>query len=531
MVELESGDLITGAVNGSIRRWDREGKPISKPTPPNENAVWGLASLNNGEFYTAGGNGIIRRWRVGNPNSIGNSIPQKQQSSFRGMVKLRNGELITASLNGSILRWRDEKSPVMFTKTGQKGVRSILATKNGGLVTGGSDGTIRLWDASSNPKSDLLHTGQGAVLSIGELNDKIFTGGIDGTIKIYDFKINSTSQYSKIEEFGKVSSLVELRNGVLITGGEEGKLRWWLRGRELKAPCKEKNMELKSPCKEFSMNQDGVSSIVELSDNSIVAGSGKGTIFHFKQDGQLIRKVATEQKGIFSIVEIKDGRLIAGGRDGTIRLINLRKRYPLGHKVPTPHYQVQSMVRLRNDKLVTLGAVGDEKAFIWDISDRMPSKPLHDIPDKISSIVELTTGKLVTGGSDGVISGWRDKKKIDSTTTNGSPILSIGVLRNGEVITADSKGSIVRWRDGKEIGFPIELGTTAISRFVELRNGDLIIIGGEEIRILPNKQDIVKKACEQLNQASSTNQRWYKEGNPEAKKMASNYCKKHRRST
>jgi hypothetical protein len=73
-----------------------------------------------------------------------------------------------------------------------------------------------------------IATGQGGVLSLIELkNGEVISGGEDGTLRrwregkaVGDGKPIATGQ-------GRVLSLIELKNGELISGGQDGTLRRW----------------------------------------------------------------------------------------------------------------------------------------------------------------------------------------------------------------------------------------------------------------------------------------------------------------
>jgi hypothetical protein len=62
-LELKNGELISGSIDGSIRRW-REGKPVGEAIQTGQGAVYSLIEAGNGELITAGEDGTLRRWLV-----------------------------------------------------------------------------------------------------------------------------------------------------------------------------------------------------------------------------------------------------------------------------------------------------------------------------------------------------------------------------------------------------------------------------------------------------------------------------------
>ncbi|MFN9619031.1 MAG: TIR domain-containing protein [Synechococcaceae cyanobacterium] len=63
LMELKNGELISGGVDGSLRRW-RDGKAVGdgQPIATGQERVASLIELKNGELISGGGDGSLRRW-------------------------------------------------------------------------------------------------------------------------------------------------------------------------------------------------------------------------------------------------------------------------------------------------------------------------------------------------------------------------------------------------------------------------------------------------------------------------------------
>ena len=138
LIELKNGELISGGLDGSLRRW-RDGKPLGAAIPTDQGVVVSLIELKNGELISGGDDGSLRRWRDG--KAVGAAIPTGQGRVW-SLIELQNGELISGGDDGSLRRWRDGKPVGAAIPTGQDGVWSLIELKNGELISGG-DGTLR----------------------------------------------------------------------------------------------------------------------------------------------------------------------------------------------------------------------------------------------------------------------------------------------------------------------------------------------------------------------------------------------------
>ena len=221
---LANGDLISGGADGNLRRW-RDGKAVGAPIPSGHPQIQSLLAESNGDLISGGDDGLIRRWRDGKPVDPPITAGEEEDGiSVYSLAQLNNGDLMSG-LNGRLQRWREGKPEASPIETGQDGVRSLVRGAGGDLVSGGEDGTLRFW-RNSKPRGNPINTQQGGVYSLARLgNGELVSGGADGTLRRWR---NGAPQGEPIHtgQDNVVWSLVVKKDGEVIIGRDDGKLRW-----------------------------------------------------------------------------------------------------------------------------------------------------------------------------------------------------------------------------------------------------------------------------------------------------------------
>jgi WD40 repeat protein len=491
LVELKNGELISGGSDGSLRRW-KDGQPVGDGKPiATGQAVRSLVELNNGELISGGSNGTLRRWKDG--KAVGKPIATGQ-GVVESLVELKNGELISGGSDGSLRRWKDGK-PLGDGKpiaTGQGEVVRLVELRNGELISGGQNGTLRRWK-DGQPVGKLIATGQVDVwdkeniiitdfdqldqhvlfrISLVQLkNGELISGGEDGSFRrwkdgkpVDDGKPFATGQRS-------VTSLVQLKNGELISGGSDGSLRLWKEGQPVGVG------------QPITAGQGGLTRLVELKNGELISGGFDGTLRRWK-DGKPVgdgKPIATGQRGVWSLVELKNGELISGGQNGTLRRWKDGKPVGDGKPIATGQVAVMNLVELQNGELISGGADGSLRR--WKDGKAVgDGKPIATGQGVVESLVELKNGELISGGRDGSLRRWKDGKAVGDgkpIATGQGAVFSLVALKNGELISGGKNGTLRRWKDGQPVGDgkPIATGQGGVRNLVALKNGELISAG------------------------------------------------------
>ncbi|MFM7362384.1 MAG: TIR domain-containing protein, partial [Cyanobacteriota bacterium] len=138
---------------------------------------------------------------------------------------------------------------------------------------------------------------------------------------------------------GQVSSLIELKNGDLVSGGSDGSLRRWRDDKPIVAA--------------IPTSQGRVISLNEMKNGDLVSGGSDGSLRRWRNDKPRGAPIPTNQGGMLSLIELKNGDLVSGGKDGTLRW--WRDGKSLGEAISTGQGLVVNLTLLRNDELISSG--------------------------------------------------------------------------------------------------------------------------------------------------------------------------------
>lgn len=526
LIELKNGELITGGSDGTLRRW-RDGKPVGdgKPIPTGQGSVWSLVELGNGELISGGSDGSIRRWRDGRAVDNGKPIATGQDGIV-SLVALKNDDLISGGYDGSLRRWRDGKAlgdgKSIDTEHGI--LTSLIVLKNGELISGGSDGSMRRW-MNDKPVDDgrffakcqgrgmhegvvvilqqkdghlvsicdkeTFHrwldgrpagggvpvaTAQGLLTSLVDLeNGDLITGGSDGTLRRWRNDKPVGDGKSIAAGQGMLTGLLRLKNGEVISLGADGSLRRWLMDRSEKVDMT------------TNTGQGSITKLIELQNGELISGGSDGT-FQRWRDGKALGTsipIATGHGLLSDLVELKNGEMVTGGYDGALRRWRNGKPVGNGRPIETGQDSVMSLLALKSGELISGG--GDGSLQRWrdgnPVGERMLPASMQQSKgiqaDGIYSLVELANGEIASGSVQGAIRWWRNGKLVGngkSVATDQGALRSLVQLRNGDLISGGEYGTLRRWRDGSpvDLGQPIATGDGKLTSLIVLRNDELI---------------------------------------------------------
>jgi hypothetical protein len=145
-----------------------------------------------------------------------------------------------------------------------------------------------------------------------------------------------------------ISSLIELKNGELISGGYDGTLRRWRDGKPV------------GDGKPIATGQERVRSLIELKNGELISGGEDGTLRRWR-DGKPVgdgKPIATGQKIVWSLIALKNGELISGGFDGSLRRWRDGRQVGDGKPIATGQGAVRSLIELKNGELLSGGTDG-----------------------------------------------------------------------------------------------------------------------------------------------------------------------------
>jgi len=276
---------------------------------------------------------------------------------------------------------------------------------------------------------------------------------------------------------GAVWSLIELKNGELISGGNDGSLRRWRDG--------------KAVGDAITTGQGGVWSLIALQNGELISGGKDGSLRRWR-DGKAVGVAIPTGKGaVNSLIALQNGELISGGADGSLR--RWRDGKAVGDAIPTGQGGVLSLIALQNGELISGGRDGSLRR--WR-DGKAVGAAIPTGQGAVLSLIELNNGELISGGLDGSLRRWRDGKAVgDAIPTGKGAVNSLIALQDGELISGGADGSLRRWRDGKAVGYAIPTGQGWVLSLIALQNGELISGGGDSSLRRFSLPAVAKAAC------------------------------------
>jgi WD40 repeat protein len=257
-------------------------------------------------------------------------------------------------------------------------VNSIIDIDKGNhIISSGRDDKLCLWDIKeildnkTNSKDNIeeeekkiypkkyLFSESIIVYSLCILsNGNIVISGRDESIKIVDKELKKIDIILK-KNTGSVLSAAEFSDGVLISGGLDGKVKLW-------------DLNKKKCLDIYNGHKAQINSVIKLKyDNKLfLSGSSDNTIKILSYDLNPNLKLKIEHKGtfeghkgpIYCLLELLDGRIASGSTDWTIKIWNIKDKTLmqtlLGHKST-----IFALAQLNDGRLISGEA--DKLIYIW----------------------------------------------------------------------------------------------------------------------------------------------------------------------
>ncbi len=184
--------IASASGDGTVRLWDRQGKPIGEPLKGHQGRVWSVSFSPDGKtIASASGDRTVRLWdRQGKP--IGEPL-KGHQDTVRSVSFSPDGKTIASASDDRTVRlWDRQGKPIGEPFKGhQSSVRSVSFSPDGKTIASASgDGTVRLWDRQGKPIGEPLKGHQGRVRSVSFSPDgqTIASASDDGTVRLWNLE-------------------------------------------------------------------------------------------------------------------------------------------------------------------------------------------------------------------------------------------------------------------------------------------------------------------------------------------------------
>ena len=232
-----------------------------------------------------------------------------------------------------------------------------------------------------------------------------------------------------------------------------------------------------------------INSIIQLHDGRLLTGSSDYKMkFWEEQDGKYIETMTiSELTGdILCLYELKDKRIISTIKStGAMKIWSKKNNinnYELVFTLSEHKNPVTSIIQLSDEKLIT--GSKDKTIKLWDISDNIfrCTQTLTDHKEGIYSLCELTGNRFASGSEDKTIIIWEEfnglYKNVNMLTDFKSIIRSIITynIDNNRFLIAGGEKNIIIYKENGDNFIKVEkfeAHTSNITRIIKLSNGKI----------------------------------------------------------
>ena len=464
--------IVSGGGDGTVRLWNRNGKPIGQPWQGHQDVVHSVAFSPDGQTIVSGSfDRTLRLWdRQGKP--IGNLF-RGHRDKVLSVAFSPDGEIIaSSSADGTVRLWdRKGKSISNPFQGHQNKVYSVAFSPDGKTIASSSaDGTVRLWDRKGNPISQPFRGHQNMVFSVAFSPDgqTIVSGGADNKIRLWNLQGNPIGKpFQGHEDF--VRSVAFSPDGNYIVSASDDKtLRLWNRqGNLIGKPLVGHDYYVYSA----AFSPDG---------QTIVSSSEDSTVRLWTRQSVSIEPTFYGHQAIVLAVAISpDGEYIASGDGNNVIRLWDKQGNPLNKPLRGHQGAISSVVFSPSGQYIVSGST-DKTIRLWDKQGNPLGKPLQGHQDTIHSVAFSPDGKyIVSGSADKTIRLWDRQGNPLGKPFLGheSDVYSVAISPDGQYIVSASDDKTVRlWsREGNLIGQPWREHTDEVNAVAFSPDGQYIV--------------------------------------------------------
>ena len=225
LIELESGKLVSGSYDNTIRIWDIKEKSGNELIINETERILSLLEFEKNKILSGTGDNSINLWDLENP--------EKMIYSFKGhelwvnaLVKCDSNYFASASNDSKIKIWDYYKRECISTLKGHVDcILSLILLKNKNLCSGSADLTIRIWDWTQSKCVSILKGHTRWVKCVLELDNGILvTGSDDKTIKLWENEFN----FKTLEEHAhSVRTFCQINKKYFASGSFDYTIKIW----------------------------------------------------------------------------------------------------------------------------------------------------------------------------------------------------------------------------------------------------------------------------------------------------------------
>ena len=225
LIELESGKLVSGSYDNTIRIWDINDKSGNEQVINESERILSLLEFEKNKILSGTGDNSINLWDLENPEQVLFSF-KGHELWVNALVKCDSNFFASASNDSKIKIWDYFKRECVSTLKGHVDcILSLILLKNKNLCSGSADLTIRIWDWGLGECISILKGHTRWVKCVLELDNGILvTGSDDKTIKLWKNEIN----FKTLEEHAhSVRTFCQINERLFASGSFDYTIKIW----------------------------------------------------------------------------------------------------------------------------------------------------------------------------------------------------------------------------------------------------------------------------------------------------------------
>lgn len=297
----------------------------------------------------------------------------------RALDVSRDGkEILSGGFDGASILWNAANGAAKNVLNFHAGsVDTVAFLPNGDFLTGGEDGIVALWQpGSKNPVTHWkLHDARVASLAVSPDGKKFVSAGWDGFIKI----LASPNTITELQGHqGPVNAVRFLRDGRIVSGGQDGTARFWRDGQATDS--------VQFP--------SGITALAALPDGRVAAGFGDGTVRLIAND-KVLAEIPAGSLPVIALAASRDGKTLAAAQiRGAVSLIDMGTQKVRGVLVG-PGLPVWSLIVMPDNQTLITGG-GDRMIRRWNMNTGEPvgTLPIAKTVDEMAAFGDDPGAKI-----------------------------------------------------------------------------------------------------------------------------------------
>ncbi len=313
LAELANGELLSSGRYGALQRW-RDNAPVGEPLQTGHRGQWSLVGSADGRTVVTYGETVrddrFQAWRLVAGTEASRYVPG---GGLWSVAPGGTGELVSGWRDGGLRQGL--AGPLRGDMRGE-GIWQLERLRNGDLISIGTEGGLRRWPAQSLAAGSpglpawgqLIEHGAGPLLSVREHRDGWLLGDRQG--RLWYWRGGKPSERPLFTGGSPLFSLVSLGDG-WVSGWGDGRLRIHQQGQ----------------LQTVDSGQPEVLSLAVLPDGEWLSGGSDGSLQRWRRGRRAGKPFPSGQTAVWNLVPLADGQLLSIGEEGlrsTARLISPR---------------------------------------------------------------------------------------------------------------------------------------------------------------------------------------------------------------